>query len=64
MTTDLAIAAALRRAVERVREFERENLPRQDSDVLAQWRSGRRSAAMEIATWLEQVAEQYEGAHA
>lgn len=61
MTTDHAIAAALRRAVERVREFEHENLPRQDDDVLAQWRSGRRSAAMEIATWLEQVAEQYEG---
>jgi hypothetical protein len=64
MTTDLAIAAALRRTVERVREFERENLPRQDDNVLAQWRSGRRSAAMEIAEWLEQVASQYEGAHA
>jgi len=60
MTTDLAIAAALRRVAERVREFERENLPRDDSDALAQWRAGRRSAAMEIAAWLEQVAAQYE----
>lgn len=61
MTPNHAIAQAFLRAVERVREFEREHLPREDDDVLARWRAGRRSAAMEIATWLEERAREYEG---
>lgn len=54
MTTDHAIAQALLRCAER------EHLPREDDDVLAPWRAGRRSAATEIARWLEERAREYD----
>lgn len=60
MTPNQAIAQALLRCAERVKEFEKANLPREGDRILSQWRAGRRSAAMEIAAWLIQVAEQYE----
>jgi len=60
MSTARAIAAALRRVAEAVREYERENLPREHDDRLAQRRAGRRSAAMEIAEWIEERAREYE----
>lgn len=59
MTPNQAIAQALLRVAARVREFERDNLPR-DGDKLAQRRAGRRSAAMEIAEWIEERAREYE----
>ena len=59
MTTDQAIAQAFLRVVARIRELEQANLPC-ENDVLAQWRAGRRSAAREIAAWMEHVAREYE----
>lgn len=56
-----AIAQALRRTAARVREFEADNLPRENDGPLAAWRGGRRSAAVEIAEWIEERAREYEG---
>lgn len=58
MTTAQAIAQALLRCATRVREYEAANEPHAE-EPLAQRRAGRRSAAREIAAWLEDVAKEY-----
>ena len=55
-----AIAAALHRVAEAVREYEQANLPRERDDRLSTWRAGRRSAALEIGAWIEARASEYE----
>ena len=60
MTPAQAIAQALLRCAARAREFEEDNLPRDEPPPLAQRRAGMRVAAREIGEWLEDCAAEYE----